>query len=72
MNTSMVTRKLNNLEQKEQIREISLSNGANLTSVKCPVSVIHSVCVHEMHADLHFEAKQIQFAPELHGITICC
>ena len=47
--------------------EISLRNWANHSSVKC---VSYGMFEPEMRTCLHFEAKQIQFALELHHM-IC-
>ena len=44
--------------------EISLSNGTNLSQSELSemLCISYGMCEHEMHTDLCFEAKLVQFA----------
>ena len=52
------------------VHEISLRKGANLSHSELSEMhcISHGGCELEMHTDLFFEAKQIQFELEFHHI----
>lgn len=68
MNFDEPRTKLNNY--KRRVSEISFNSRANLRQSELSEMhwVSHGMCENEMHLDLSFEAKQIQFTMKFHCI----